>query len=479
MIYNAVFALLAMSLLGSLLSLNTRYMFGSSEASYLSFMAIGLYGFIALYFSAKDHPYSLNCTHWLFILFFFFYAPFVQFLVNFPPMQTDIGGFQKYHVETNLLILSWCFLYSFAYKFGYKKWRRTMPAEDAPATPPTPNYVFLIMLSVIALLFIAAVMGAGGFISRGTATATLKKQEGKITFLIANTFCRALPAMALGQILLVWRGKQLGGWIALGLVGMATLAANHFLVVPRFWFGTIWIGVVCILIRNRRTTAFWLPAGLCIAFIYVLPFLNISRTADVSKIDFSQQRIYDVTRVLTAADFDAYSMYANTLKYVHDKEITYGNQLLGSVFFFVPRAMWKDKADASSLLIAERYDTPNKNLSEPLPAEGYIDFGIPGAMVFCAIFGFLLGRLDSAYWKRRFEANPDAPALLNLVYPFLVGMIIFVMRGSLNSSVAYTFGLIAAGFVVQQAAFLFRRKAKRRTPVPRSLSREPMPLRQR
>ncbi len=465
--YTIIILIMTLALGIPLFSIETSRFAVSSDLSVISFFMIGAYSLISLYYAARERPFTMNCAHWVFILFFFFYAPFVQFLVNHPPRQTNIGAFQKYHLQTNLLILIWCVLYTITYKMSYKKASKVQVPEQEQPAPVAPNYFGLIAISTVALLFIAAALGSGGFISRAVAATVLKKDEAKTTYLIANTFCRAIPVMAFAQVILSWRSRRPGAMAAAIILGIAALSVNHFLAVPRFWFGTIAIGVICTFIRSRRVTAIWLPALLCFAFIYIMPFLNVTRNADVSKVGLRSYVVYDVTSVLVAADFDAYSMYANTEKYVHDVDVTYGNQVLASVFFFVPRAIWKDKPGGSSALIAKRYNTINKNLSEPLPAEGYIDFGILGSFLYAIGFAFVLARFDSVYWNNRSTANANAPTLINLVYPFLIGMVIFIMRGSLNSSFAYACGLVAAGWCTQKVGFVGRKQTITRTFAPR------------
>ena len=59
----------------------------------------------------------------------------------------------------------------------------------------------------------------------------------------------------------------------------------------------------------------------------------------------------------------------------------WGRQLLGALLFFVPSAVWSGKPLASGIFIANyliaNYSMWFTNLSAPLIAEGYLDFG-PG-----------------------------------------------------------------------------------------------------
>lgn len=72
---------------------------------------------------------------------------------------------------------------------------------------------------------------------------------------------------------------------------------------------------------------------------------------------------------MLSGDFDSFSQITNTVEYVNEHGITSGNQLLGVLFFWVPRSIWPDKAIDTGTVLGEFKAYFFKNLSAPLWAE--------------------------------------------------------------------------------------------------------------
>ncbi|HEV2471959.1 MAG TPA: hypothetical protein VGS41_04795, partial [Chthonomonadales bacterium] len=52
------------------------------------FMLTGVASLVGLYFSARERPFTLNSAHWVFVVFFLWYAPLMQYYTNRLPDQT-------------------------------------------------------------------------------------------------------------------------------------------------------------------------------------------------------------------------------------------------------------------------------------------------------------------------------------------------------------------------------------------------------
>jgi hypothetical protein len=122
----------------------------------------------------------------------------------------------------------------------------------------------------------------------------------------------------------------------------------------------------------------------------------------------------------------------------------WGHQLLGSLLFFVPSSVWSGKPLATGIFLADyliaKYSMWFTNLSAPLVAEGYLDFGPGGVLAYAAAtawFVVLVNRI--AERGARWIALPMA------IYMSVFLMI--VLRGSL---------MIAMGFAAAAVlSFLF------------------------
>ena len=147
------------------------------------------------------------------------------------------------------------------------------------------------------------------------------------------------------------------------------------------------------------------------------------------------------------------------MDYVDERGFEWGKQASGVVGFWVPRIFWYNKPVPTGVHMGAGFiglmeSTRNTNLSCPVPAEGYIDFGIAGVVIYGLIFGIIIGLVDRLIplivYGRGHRAGLNFSWLVFplVVLPVVVGMMLFLLRGSLMPAFAYTLGSLASGFVV-------------------------------
>jgi hypothetical protein len=114
--------------------------------------------------------------------------------------------------------------------------------------------------------------------------------------------------------------------------------------------------------------------------------------------------------------------------------------LLGSLLFFVPSSIWGSKPLATGIFLADyliaNYSMWFTNLSAPLAAEGYLDFGPGGVVAYAGALAWFVMFLNRQAVRR--DGRVGFPMA---IYASVFLMI--VLRGSL---------MIALGFAA--AAFL-------------------------
>jgi oligosaccharide repeat unit polymerase len=139
--------------------------------------------------------------------------------------------------------------------------------------------------------------------------------------------------------------------------------------------------------------------------------------------------------------YDAWANIYTTVEMVGRQGIHWGQQLLGGVLFYVPSSLWHAKPLATGIAIGN-YLTANysmwfTNLSAPLVAEAYIDFGTIGVVLYALGLAWLVARMDRFAMKgRKWASFPMA------VYGAF--FLMFALRGSLMIAFAYaTGGLLA------------------------------------
>jgi hypothetical protein len=180
--------------------------------------------------------------------------------------------------------------------------------------------------------------------------------------------------------------------------------------------------------------------GTFFGFTLVFPLLDIFRRS----LDGSL-RVVSPLNSLLSGDYDAFFEINNAVNYVDHLGITWGNQALGVLLFWVPRSIWPTKPVDTGVLLATFRGYGFTNISAPLPAEMFINGGWPVLVVGMIAFGFALGRWDVAI-ERRLTSAGILP-ILGCVIPFYL---LIVLRGSLLQSMAFLSVVLVATLFVSQ-----------------------------
>jgi hypothetical protein len=168
--------------------------------------------------------------------------------------------------------------------------------------------------------------------------------------------------------------------------------------------------------------------------LVIFPSLDLFRT-------FSNDGIITIKpdlNMFKQGHFDSYQNFSLILNY---DIVTYGNQLFGVLFFWIPRSLWINKPIGSGSFLADKLNFSFNNVSVNYFAEGYINFGFIGIILFIILISFFTAKADDLFWKNfkyNFRGNFD------LIYLISLGFIFFILRGDLMSSVAYFIGYLTA-----------------------------------
>jgi len=142
--------------------------------------------------------------------------------------------------------------------------------------------------------------------------------------------------------------------------------------------------------------------------------------------------------------YDAFSNLLAAINYVSDYGITYGKQLLGGLFFFVPREYWQDKPLNSGKMIGQylmqKHNMWFDNLSMPFIGESILNFGATGIVIFAFGLALLILFFEKLYFSNDF--------LVKSVAVYFSFHIIFLMRGDFTNAFAYFIGTILGFFVI-------------------------------
>jgi len=152
---------------------------------------------------------------------------------------------------------------------------------------------------------------------------------------------------------------------------------------PRFWVGSILIAsVLLVFYKWGRAAEPLMLAGLVFVFIFIFPYSDsFRRTLDPNA---AMDRIENTTaleEITGKADYDAFELSASAADYVDHNGYLYGENLLGAVFFPMPKSIWPGKPRNSGSLIGAYKSINNLDLSMPLFSEFYLSGGYPLAFL--------------------------------------------------------------------------------------------------
>ncbi|MFI7589559.1 hypothetical protein ACIB24_21035 [Spongisporangium articulatum] len=345
-----------------------------------------------------------------------------------------------------------------AFAVGYTR-RRT----SAPAAAPLTHFGRALLLgygfaglAVVLLPRVAgSVGGVGGlFHAREAAdgTGTTATAATDAAERAADGFLRILPAslalaaafIALTTLLQLHAVRDddddprprlavgLAGLLAVIGVGLMVLYANP-LSMSRYISVSMFAALAVLVGAPRRPRAAAVTAAIAVAGLLLVYPLAYTLRGLPSEVPPGSSR----WAALSTNDFDGFQQVVNTVQYTQDLGHTYGLHTLSAALYVVPRSIWTAKARSSSLDVAEHRGYQFIDLSEPLHAELFLDFGW-GAVLLMGGVGLLWRRLDDAWLTR---AGPPA-----LLVPYLCVGQLGLLRGPLGSLVpviATTTGLLA------------------------------------
>ncbi len=138
-------------------------------------------------------------------------------------------------------------------------------------------------------------------------------------------------------------------------------------------------------------------------------------------------------------DYDSYSQLSFAIKLGQEGHFPPMNQILGSIFFFVPRQIWPAKPFDSGVVIGIARQLRSTNLSCPWIAEAYIN----GGLVFVLITTLLL----AGFFIKLRNFNYSSTYILE---GMISAVALILLRGSLLQASGKTiFGLITAFYIIR------------------------------
>lgn len=396
-------------------------------------------------FIHKNQSYSLYKIVHLFFLFFLCIAPILQYKNNITFWEgrtyTD-----AYYIYTSFIVLIITIIFNFSYNLFYNKSncryitnfskRLSNPiANRAPLT--LKEFVLFICIDIIIFFLVLYLkqfnlffLFIRGGIADGDSQIIEIENNGvpQIAALFIGNFLRPLSV-----VLFLIAFKLKANKLELLMLFVFMLLSAFPTSMPRFSAAAMYIPVALTFFKTLRKPNIFILAFV-LGLLVIFPFLNNFRyLTSNSTIEFGVD-----FQMFLESHFDAYSNFVHILA---NDIISYGYQLLGSILFWVPRSIWPTKPVGSGAFLSEEVNLDWSNISCCFFAEGYINFGFLGILIFTIFISWFCASFDKTYWDINMPNNKNN-CFFELIYFLLLGLTFFIMRGDLMSSFAFTLGFI-------------------------------------
>ena len=385
---------------------------------------------------------TLLNVYFVFSIMFFCVAPWLQYankVVLWSPKDFSNADYiiTNYIIFMSNIVVFLSYFVVFRRRWSGGLFKKLARKVDADTNQSCLLPSLLILLSVVSLYFLFylnnfSIMSVffKGFVEDELGPII----ESSSLLMIADKLVRLIPFFSFLYSYNQTKSRPLINLILFVLLLICAFPTG----ISRYMVAFIYIPIL-LLLFPRLFRGFTFSYILIGSIIFIFPFLNQFR--DISRLE--KISILPSPDMFFSGHFDAYQ---NLMQVIQLNLVTYGNQILGVALFFVPRAVWDNKAIGSGHYLSEVGGLSFNNISMPLLGEGYINFGILGVIAFSIAAGVVMGVLDKVFDDTRFKTNSR---YLYSVYLYFCGALTFVLRGDLLSSFAYVMsGIVSAVLVV-------------------------------
>lgn len=289
----------------------------------------------------------------------------------------------------------------------------------------------------------------GGGISFGSAPTTAMSQAEWL-FMVQGL--RAFMAALLFVTLYLWLTRDSAGWPphkirrlsrTLKFLTLVNLLLSNPWNSARLWFGAVvvtlwflwrpWHGSRSFLVwtMSACTGLLVLFAGIDPRRIIAQPMLRGEELTVASTVQGIKESIQNLQ---SDGNFDAFQMIALAKNYTDQTGYSFGRQMLLPVFFWVPRSLWPGKPVGTGDLVAESRGFIMTNVGSPLWAEGYMNLGILGIVLFLGTFG-VIARMGDDFLTRTVAV--EGAMLPTIASSFFAANTFILLRGDLTTGTMF------------------------------------------
>ncbi|WP_455570409.1 O-antigen polymerase [Vibrio rumoiensis] len=369
---------------------------------------------------------SLGSLYFIFSAIFFSIVPMLEYLngvIYWTTLSFDISAY----FIVNYFLIIYNFMFLFVYIYFYKELRVIKLEEFKESInflKQRLNILFIISLIALFTKLYLVDFSIFGILFRGASTS------GSITGptkLIAETFSVYVPLIIFSIVSLSPNLSR-----AVKAVFFLFLLINVFpLGNPRFVVASVYIPLF-IMLYPKVLLGIRFSILMIFSIVVVFPFLDKFRYIK----DFSEFSLAPSFDFFFKGHFDSYQ---SLLRVVSENYVTWGNQLLGNLFFFIPRSIWPEKSAGSGYTLANDLNYFFSNISMNLFGEGYINFGMIGLILYSVFFLFAVFKLDSYKGQGK---------VVKFTTLFLFGYLVMVLRGDFLTIYSQLVSVLLYSFIL-------------------------------
>ena len=306
------------------------------------------------------------------------------------------------------------------------------------------TFLFIISMIIYGPDFFLGLRG-GGFIFSGAENRESSQMETQLVVYGLRSFA----ASVLFIILYIWRYRsvfltsiQLRKFRIILIYSIVlNLLISNPLNAPRLWFGSVLLTSFILIFKWNGLSSFlkWSSIsslGLLLLFSGLDPRIIFSyQILNGGEVNFTNSLnavAASINNLPGDYNFDAFQMLYFTTIYTSKLGYSFGYQLLLPIFFWFPRSIWNSKPLGSPDIVASYAGFDSINVSSPLWAEGYINFGIFGVFVFLFIFGYFAKLSDTIL-----SNSKQLPPFGFIVSGFFASNTIILLRGDITTGTMY------------------------------------------
>ena len=400
-----------------------------------TFFLNGILALCALFWATRLHAFSLAQFHWLFYLIFFFLAPLQQYCSGYWPWSLITSDSEL--LATNFMLFGWgaSFQIGVAWCMARaSKRNRGKPGKQKPMFLSDVRLAYLVVVSLVCVGYLILSTGFEGLFSRAAQDSDTATTLG----LVNSVVMKAIPLYCFVLIFVRYIATKRGVFgllVSVSLVLVACFPTGS----ARFMVAGVYLGLLLFVLEYLRCPKGYTSLLVVVGILVAFPVIDLFRyySFEEALLRLASNPLGPLLNGFLSGNFDAYSMIIQVEHYASAFGHTNGNQAIGALLFFVPRAIWPGKPTITGPMVFESFNRPFTNVSTSIPAEAYIDFGMVGILAIGFLLGWACCRLDGKYWE---ACEDESVTFLRLYYPFLLPLFFFTMRGSLMAGFPYVVG---------------------------------------